>query len=709
MTSTITQRKPLDFLIAILFLQSMLYVTIFFNVPLARQIIGFAYFTFVPGFVFVKLLKLERLGLGISLLFSVGFSIAFLMFSGLIINESFSLFNITQPLSLMPLLIILSSLTLLGGVIVYLRSERVTASESETFSMPPPSVLLFLALPVLSIAGAILVNSYANNLVLLFTIISIVMLFSIGVLSKRFLPPKFYPLTVLMIAIAILFHSSLISYYIVSFGSDIPNEFIAFNITKTSAYWSPTNPFPWNTLFGRYNSMLSITILPTIYSTLLNLDPTWMFKLLTPFLFSLVPLSLYYAWKEQIGAKYAFISAFLFMAQSTFYTEMLGLDRQMIAELFLALLLLTLFSNKLKYSDKVICFMVFGAAMIVSHYALAEIFLFFAFVAMLSSIFSKSSSRNVTIGLVVLFSVMMFAWYIYTSSGTTFDSFISFGTYVRDQLGSFFSISSRGNTVLVGLGLESAPSIWNTISRVFAYVTEALILVGFIGLARQKLKKRWFGDQYFIFTAVAMAFLFALIVVPGLANTLNMTRFYHILLFFLAPLCVIGGQAIIQIVSKRERRFWFSILLLLVLVPYFLFQTNFVYEITKSESWSVSLSKDRMSPMYLYGHSGYTDACSVFGAQWLARNVNSNLPVYSDASSAGNVLRTYGLIYNSNMLSNVTTVETDGVIYLNTLNVEYGIIVGNTLTWNSTDLSSIFNGSNLIYDNGNSAIYQNPR
>jgi uncharacterized membrane protein len=679
-------------------------VTIFFNVPVARQIIGFVYFTFVPGFVFVKLLRLDkRVGLVISLLFSVGFSLAFLMFSGLLINESFFLLNIPRPLSLMPLLIILSGLTLLGGVIVFLRGEHVTASESETFSMPAPSVLLFLALPVLSIVGATIVNSYANNLVLLFTIILIALLFSVGVLSKRFLPPKFYPVAILMSAIAILFQSSLISAYLVTFGSDIGGEFLAFSITKTNAYWSPTNPFPGYVIFGRFNSMLSITILPTTYSTLLNLDPTWMFKLLTPFLFSLVPLTLYYVWKQQIGAKYAFISTFLLMAQSTFYTEMLALNRQMIAELFFALLLLILFNNKLKHFDKVICFMVFGAALIVSHYSLAEIFLLFAFVSMIASIFLKSSIRKVTAGLVVLFSVAMFAWYIYTSSGSTFNSFILFGTYVRDQFSSFFSLSSRGSTVLAGLGLASAPSIWNTISRAIAYVTEALLAVGFLGLALQKLKKHQFGDQYFVFILTAVAFLVSLVVVPGLANTLNMTRFYHILLFLLAPLCVLGGATLIKIVSKRERIFWVSILLLLVLVPYFLFQTGFVYEITKNESYSF-LTKNRMSPFYLYYDMGYTDAHSVFGAQWLARNINSNQPIYADVPSQNDFI--YGLTYNYTVLSNVTTIGTGGVIYLNTLNVEYGIIVGSTLTWNSTDLSSVFNSSNLVYDNGNSLVYQ---
>ncbi|MHA1834599.1 MAG: hypothetical protein ACTSV7_11510, partial [Candidatus Baldrarchaeia archaeon] len=61
----------------ILFLQLLACVAILLNIPVARQVIGFIYLTFVPGFIIIKLLKLKLSRLE-TVLFSVGFSIAFL-------------------------------------------------------------------------------------------------------------------------------------------------------------------------------------------------------------------------------------------------------------------------------------------------------------------------------------------------------------------------------------------------------------------------------------------------------------------------------------------------------------------------------------------------------------------------------------------------------------------------------------------------------
>lgn len=206
-----------------------------------------------------------------------------------------------------------------------------------------------------------------------------------------------------------------------------------------------------------------------------------------------------------------------------------------------------------------------------------------------------------------------------------------------------------------------------------------------------------------------MAFLAMVILVPGLANTLNMTRFYHILLFFLAPFCVVGAELIVKLLSKRENEFAVSALLLIVLVPFFLFQTSFVYEVTGSDSWSIPLSGYRMNALRLYGLYGYTDAYSVYGAQWLSKNVDvKNLALYADERARASVLTIYGMIYSGyvNGLSNITIVADNGVVYLSTLNVVEGVIPFGRLSWNTSELSFIFDDLNIIYVNGGSEIYK---
>ena len=708
MNSISAKWKSRDSLVVILFLQFIVYATVFFDVPVARQVIGFLYFTFVPGFLIIRLLKLNELGGLETVVFSVGLSVAFLMLGGLFINEFGFILGISRPLSLMPLVIILNSLIIIGGVLVYLRSGGVKLWDDVVLGRSPLA-LLFVCLPILSVVGAMWVNAYGNNLILLFMMIAISVLFVIGVISKKLLSPKLYPFAVLMIAIAILFHSSFISNYIVAFGSDVPIEYFVFRTTEKNAYWSSTPPPFWGVGYGRINAMLSVTILPTIYSNLLNVDPTWVFKVLFPLIFSLIPLGLYQVWQMSVGKKWAFISTFLFVAQFTFYTEMLGLARQMVAELFFVLLLLVVLNKKMKPFNKMLCFMIFSFALVTSHYALAEIFLFFISFTLISLVILKRQSRNITVIMVVFFFVIMFTWYIYTSNSATFDSFLEFGDYVYRQLGNFFDPASRGQTVLRGLGMEKSPTIWNTISRTFAYITQAFIIIGFGGLITKRAKIHLERD-YFVFSSMAMALLAALILVPGLAESFNMTRFYHILLFFLAPFCVVGAKVLVNLVSKRERELGVSILLLVVLVPYFLFQTGFVYEVTGSDNWSISLSKHRMSALRVYGGSGYIDAYSVSGAQWLSKNVDiEHTQAYADDVSQKIVLTIYGMIYRGNVsvLSNITIVAPNGIVYLSALNVVHGTIAYGGHVWNSSELSFIFDNLDIVYTNGGSEVYKN--
>ena len=708
MKDVLAELKSRNFLAFILVLQFIVYALVLFDIQVARQIIGFLYFTTIPGFIIVKLLKLNELDMLDIVLFSVGFSVAFLMLAGLFINELCFLFSVSKPLSLMPLMVILNSFILTGAFVVFLRNEGVKFREAKTLGASPLGLLL-MGLPILSIVGAMWVNSFGNNLILLFSILAISLLFVIGIISKELLPPKLYPLAVLIIAISLLYHSSLISNYLVGFGSDISDEYFMAQTTINNARWSSVG----DPTYGRLNSMLSITILPTVYSTLLNMSATQVFKILGPLIFSFVPLGLYQVWQRNVGKKSAFIAAFLLMAQQTFYSEMLGLTRQMVAELFFVLVLLTVLNTKMRQSKRIICFVTFSAALVMSHYALALVFLFFISLALISLLVIKRSSRSITATMVVLFFIVMFSWYIYTSNAATFDSVLTYGDYVHNQLGQFFSPVSRGQTVLRGLGMESPPSIWNAISRAFAYLTQFLIVVGFIGLVtgRMSIHSAHMDRERLAFTSLAMVLLAMCLLLPAFAETLNMTRFYHILLFFLAPLCTLGAEVIVQFPFKRKTELKASILLLAVLTPYFLFQTGLVYEVTGTESWSLPLSMHRMDVRRLYRSLGYIDEWSVFGARWMRNNVDVEYTqIYGDAS-VFYVLIGYGMMYGRRTeiepLFNTTTVVAGGTVFLTGLNVINGIITVKSWKWNTTELSPVLNCMNKMYSNGGCEIYKN--
>jgi uncharacterized membrane protein len=700
-----TKMKPRDFLLALLFSQFIVYLTMLVDVPVARQVIVFVYLTFVPGLIIVKLLKLDELERLEIVLFSIGISVAFLMFAGLLINTLFPLFGVSEPLSLMPLMITLNSFILFGGVLVYLRSKDVKLLESTRTAentRASPLALLFMGLPILSVVGAFWVNAYDHNLILIFLMIAICLLFVMGVISKKFLHPKLYPLAVLLIAVSILFHTSLISNRLIPFASDNPLEYYVFRVTESNMQWS-SGIYQWGTLYGRVNSMLSVTVLPTIYSSMLNMDATWVLKILYPLIFSLVPLCLYQLWQKNFGTKTAFIATFLFMAQNTFYTEMLGLNRQIIAELFFVLLLLVVLSKKIKPLNRVICFTIFSFALVTSHYAIAEIFMLFISLVWIYLLVMKRPSRRITATMVMLFFVVMFSWYLYTANAAVFDSFVEFGNNVYYQLGDLFNLASREPEILRGLGLESSPTIWNTMSRVFAYLTEFFIVVGFVALITKR-KNVKLKREYFVFTVMAFVILGALIAVPGLSGTMNITRFYHILLFFLAPLCVLGAGSLVKLLSRRQTQLG-AFLLLIVLVPYFLFQTGFVYELAGTQSWSLPLSKHRMDTVFLRSKVGYFDECEVFGALWMSKNVAvGNTRISSSGFSKYFVLTSYGMVFRNQMdvLSNVTVLSIGEYVYLDRANIVDGFVSDSL---NITSVSHVFGSASKIYSSGRCEIY----
>jgi len=627
------------------------------------------------------------------------------MISGLLVNEIGFLLGLSRPLSSLPLLIVSNIFMFVTAFLVVLKNDYDTLLKIQINWKFTPILILVLLIPITSILGAMWVTKLRNNLILLITIALIPFLISLGVFSKKLFPTKLYAITTFIVSLSLILHSSLIFTYPISYGSDTSYELFIFKSTESKAYWNST--LFQDMLHGRVNSMASVTILPTFYSTLLNLDPLYVRKIFYPVIFCLVPLILFQFWKKKYGDTKGFFAAFLLMSSNTFYMEMIGLGRQMIAELFLALLLLSIFGEKKTLFNK-ICFLIFSFALVISHYALAEIFLGLISLVMVLVVFlTKNSPRRITVTMILFLFVVMFAWYVYTSNSKVFESTLSFGNNLIGQLDEFFNLSAREPTVLRALGLEQSGTIWNSLSRLFGYLTELFIVLGFIALITKRIEIK-FEIDFYILTVVSMVFLALVIVLPGMSKTLNVTRFYHTLLFFLAPLCILGTEFLTKLLFRSNRQSIASTLLLLVLVPYFLFQTGFVYELTGTQSWA-PLSLHRMDNYRLYFWSGYVDDKSVYGVRWISKNVNYEYNrIYADLSSIRNLLRTYGLIGDRyvSYLSNTTILSQGELVYLNSLNSIYNIVVTEQYNCSTGELRFL-KTMDRIYTNSGAEIYKN--
>jgi uncharacterized membrane protein len=293
------------------------------DIPLIRVLLAFAYLSFVPGFVTLKALKLKELNSLNTFLISIGLSLFALMVVGLLVNELYVIFGFAQPLSVIPLTVALSSYVLLVFFIGYRRDFSINFvslnQELDGIRKYLHLIPLLIALPIISIAAALYVNV---PLMVVMTLI-IVVLCILCVYSNRIIPHESYPFLILSVSVSILLLNLFISKYTI--GDEASLEYYIFKVTQNRGYWAPLNEVldAWQAV--SYNSDLSITLLPSIYSVLTNLKNELLFKVLYSFVFSLVPLTLYDIFKKETSALIGLLSSFFFLfSVNAFFGELIS-------------------------------------------------------------------------------------------------------------------------------------------------------------------------------------------------------------------------------------------------------------------------------------------------------------------------------------------------------------------------------------------------
>lgn len=690
------------FVLAIISFQILVDIVILQDIPVARQVLGFIYLAVVPGTIILTLFRLHSLNLAEKFLFSVGLSVAFSMFLGLILNLiglSFQLAVLSTPI----LLLAMNSTVLFLCVLCYLLNKNEQLSKGKlNFSLFSASTV---SLPILAILGTILANFNGNSMILLL-LIGIV---AVTVLMVSIRPRTNWLLILLMISISVLFYGSLISNYIV--GYDVHPAYHVFENTHENGIW---NLGARDTVILRTGQMLSVTIFPVIYSEILNLEGTWIFKIVYPLIFALVPVGLYQLYQKYMKKKVAFVASFVILANMVFFYELPSLPTQMIAELFLALSLIVVFHQKLSLTVKMLLFTIFGAGIIVSHYGISYVFLILIFLSWFVSFIRKRKSV-ITVTYVMLFFVMAFSWYIYTSQSASFMSLVEMGENIQRSFWiDLLNPSSRPDPALTAVGVgEPAMSIGHWLGRGFHYTVQFFIVLGVVSFVMKREKGYKFDPEYVVMSLTVLVFALLPLAAPSF-NLLNVTRTYHISLLLLAPFCMIGGNSLFSFYPRFRRNFLPFFFTSIIVTSLFLFETGFVYEITGDESYSIPLSKYRMNRAYSYGVGYLTESVDVSSAKWLRSNIvlTASTFIYADIVSMSFVLTSYAVFPRSQteILTNATPFDRmSAYVYLRNFNTFDGKILGRGYTlghvWNTSDLSSRLTAFNKIYTNGGSEVF----
>ncbi len=696
------------YLIPILILCVVLstFLAVRLDIPYFRQITSIVFLGFLPGWLIIQFFKLDYLDTPSKFVLSVGLSLAFLIFFCLIVNQLSLYFGYLHPLN-EDVLTTTLSLALIIMVVIYSligKWPKLSWPKIRLSALDFVIIVFSITLPLLSIAGTILMNFSENNVLLMFVLLFIAILFVIVVAMGKQLSSSIYPFILLMIGLSLTLMFGLRSNHIV--GVDTHHEYLLMQITARAQHWQ---------IFEKSNldSCLSITLLPTIYNVFLGINPEYLFKVFYPVLFSISPLVLYVIYKKYVGHLYGFIGASFFMSFMNFQ-ETARHARTNTAILFVALAIMVLFHKKMMPITRRALFMLFLATTIVSHYSTTYVFFFILLIAFICStiykfILQENPSRKrfrITGVSIILFFTLIFIWYSQVIE-VPFNSGIWFISKTIQSLQDLFVLESR-NTVPAAFGVGLAQKqLPHHIEFVFNWLTIILMLIGVFACClkeslMRKLKSVKNLDKDYLFLSISsVSILVIAVLFPMISVGYAIDRIYIQMLVIVSLFIVIGTISIIKFLNIKINPKW---VLLLILIPYFWGQTSFTYQIMGAPRSMVLSTQNNQYDLY-YVLDSESHACS-----WLKKYFadREGIIIYADFGGIDRLLSQAQLLPSQK--GNLTAVENDQIqegdyIYLRNYNI------ANNKLWYKRDFDyneykdKLINKS-LVYYTATSAIYK---
>jgi uncharacterized membrane protein len=611
-----------------------------------------------------------------------------------------------------------------------------------------------LLLPFMSVFGAYLFNARGTSVGTVLVLLAVAALILVCGFT-RYVPKRYYSLAIGAIALALVLHNALITNYL--WGFDIQIEHFVAQTVVSNGFWGAAPSLNYNTL--NLNAMLSITMLTPLLSIATGISVTWVLKLIVPLLFAMVPLGLYRLYEKQTSPRIALFGVLFFMVTFSFYTELLTMARQEIAEFFIVALLLLLVDKQMRRMPRFSLFGVFGFSLIVSHYALTYVFLFCFILAWLMLLvvgsfdvqaltqrFSRKGDadrsvppfrrpRRLRSGIsavfVVGFTLIAALWYRFANNSQPFDTFARILAMTLAYLGirgPYAQLSGASNATDVPLptmistanggldttGLQSILAYKLPLHQVTEYLILIALIAAFVGLlfALKERSRLKFSNEYLAFSVAMLVVLYLCLEQPLFAASLNLSRFVQISQIVLSVFLVVGIVGVYGLVKRRGAKVAsqgtmsppFKALACFMVVL-FLFNVGLVYKVAGELNDSPTVMALDTSVDF-----GKFNDQEMIAAKWIGANASGGIIAADDFR--------YYAVYTfdpgqARMLASGGSwvdLAPGSYVYLGTPNLQTGnLVVGlNTLTSLPTELNASYyvGGSSLIYSNGGAQVYQ---
>ncbi len=692
-------------------------ISVFLDIKFLREVSSFLFLAILPGFLILKSLKINNMGITKTLVLSVGTSIGFIMAYGLICNYILFAMGLITPLSTIPLLISLDLALLVFIAIIYKLNPNLSFHFPEIGLNNYEQIILIIAIffPILTIIGTNAVNMSGSNIFLMGLLLIIPT--TVLVTCHNKISNKIYPFIIFLISISLVLMAALRSQHIL--GVDSHNEYYFFFNTLQNLHWS----LEWSQFFkSPLDACVSISLLPAVYQSLMKTNPEMLFKLLYPILYSISPLAVYLISRRYVGDLYAFIAAFFFMSQINFLWTTSN-ARTNIAILFFSMMVLLLIDTKIKPLQRSILVVLFVISIILSHYSTSFLvmgILLGSFIA--SWIFSKFYLRRgvelntaVTSSLIMLFFAFAFLWYSQIT-GFAFNSITGFLVKKIVMFNSFFitEYKDAGVSAVLGVGLfqKSLPSqvnfafLWLIILSITSAVFTLILKykkMAFPDISPKKFSFIFhkFESDFFFLTLFSFMLLGTTLILPFLMIGYNVDRAFSMSVVVLATSFALSGLIFSKLFSKIRFAKPYLILLL-ILIPYFLSVSGFTYQLMGDPNSAILNSYGNQYNL-LYVHDSESE-----GAKWLNEYRKSGKIILTDFYGDRRLL-SQGNMRSTDNINWILQKKAHGYIYLRYQNIVNGELVDyNNNLYKLSDFNDILTTDNKIYDGGYSQIYLTP-
>jgi uncharacterized membrane protein len=406
-----------------------------------------------------------------------------------------------------------------------------------------------------------------NNMVEMQTVVlGIVSILTVAVITilvaAGMIKEKYYPYCIAGMAVGLVYSTTMLGTYVV--GSDIQGEVYASRYALTNGWDIIKTPVP---------SIVPGIIAPGL-SILLHMNIIWVYKTILPLALVGVPVVLYYAFRKQIGDKRAFFATLFFIIMPVYSLEITQITKSMFAELFFALMILAMVS-KWRWQYKGIAVTICVLSAIVCHYTIGLAmlcYLFGIFLIRLATNWSKWKAfalKRVPIVLIpailIIGSSSFYTFHHYATGGVINDTV---GHVATKYLGGLYRIVRGEESFIptaenqlnlneqtplvkmaVGLDFLEQP-VEGKVFRIVQFATQLLIIVGSLSLLLRPQRYK-FTAEFIAGIGCSFILILCCIFIQRFGALINMTRFYQISLFFLAPMIVVGCDTISKIRVSR--------------------------------------------------------------------------------------------------------------------------------------------------------------